>query len=286
LIDAVLQVPPFHVRLRSPLASVTRHVEFFYPQAPGLADEAFVDFDIQLIPGRGIRRLWGRQARFLLDGVESFFPLPLEQAAPMFEWGMNWCVAQRPLGYLVMHAAVVESGGRALVLPGFPGAGKSTLCAALTHVEGWRLFSDELAILDPREGLLWPHPRPISVKNSSIDIVAGFPASRVGPIYEDTRKGRISHLACPALAMRRASDPARPGWVVFPRFVADSPLRIEPITRVEAFSWISEQSFNRERMGEAGFRGLCDMLSACQCWELTYGSTAAGLQGIRTVCAQ
>ena len=51
-----------------------------------------------------LRKVWRPQVRFLLDGTEPFFPLPLAQAAPMFEWGMNWCVAQRPMGWLVMHA--------------------------------------------------------------------------------------------------------------------------------------------------------------------------------------
>lgn len=285
MIDTVLQIPPFQVHLRSPLASVARHVDFYYPDAVRAASDQFVDFDVEIVPAGGIRRWWKPQARFLLDGTEPFFPLPVDQAAPMFEWGMNWCVAQRPLGYSVMHAAVVERDGRALVMPGFPGAGKSTLCAALTHLAGWRLLSDELAILDPEQGLLLPHPRPISLKNASIDIVAGFPASRVGTTYTDTRKGSISHAACPPPSMQRAREPARPAWIVFPRFVAGSPLQIESVTRVEAFSWISEQSFNKERMGELGFRSLCDMLSRSECYELSYGSTADGLSGVRTVCA-
>ncbi|MDP1902425.1 MAG: HprK-related kinase A [Rubrivivax sp.] len=285
MIDAVLHIPPFHIRLRSPLASVSRHVGFYYLDCMSPVGDSFVDFDVEVVPAGGLRRWWKPQARFLLEGIEPFFPLPAEQAAPLFEWGMNWCVAQRALGYLVMHAAVVERDGRALVLPGFPGAGKSTLCAALTHLDGWRLLSDELAILDPKLGMLLPHPRPISVKNAAIDIVAAFPGSRVGTVYRDTRKGTITHAACPPASMKRAGEPARPAWVVFPRFVADSPLQIEPVTRVEAFSWISEQSFNKERMGELGFRGLCDMLSAAQCFELTYGSTTDGIEGVRRICA-
>lgn len=263
-----------------------RHVQTFYPGAIVAApDDPFVDFDIELLSGKGLRRAWRPQARFLLDGSESFFPLPAEQAAPMFEWGMNWCVAQRPLGWSVLHAAVLAREDKAVVMPGFPGAGKSTLCASLAFVAGWRLLSDELTLLDPADGLLVAHPRPISLKNASIEIVRAFPDAQLGPIYNDTRKGSITHAACPAVSRAAADRRARATWIVFPRFEAGAPLQRTRISRVEAFTLISEQSFNRERMGAVGFDALCSMLDNASCHELIYGSTAAGLEGIRQICS-
>jgi HprK-related kinase A len=283
--DATLHIPPFNVRLRSPFAAVRRHVQAFYPRAVLPADGgAFIDFDIEVVPARGLRKVWRPQARFLLDGAEPFFPLPAAQAAPMFEWGMNWCVAQRPMGWLVMHGAVLARDGAALVMPGFPGAGKSTLCASLAFIEGWRLLSDELTVLDPADGLLLPHPRPISLKNHSIDIVAAFPGAQLGPIYRDTRKGTITHAACPPASMAQAAERARAAWMVFPRFEAGAALQIERLSRVEAFTLISEQSFNGERMGAPGFDALCAMFDHVSCHELVYGSTEAGLEGIRRIC--
>ncbi|WP_395699853.1 HprK-related kinase A [Aquabacterium sp.] len=285
MFDATLHIPPFTVRLRSPFASVRRHVETFYSQSLLSEDSRdFIDFDVEILPGRGVRRVWRRQARFLLDGVEPFYPLPAAQAAPMFEWGMNWCVAQRPMGWLVMHGAVLAREGAALVMPGFPGAGKSTLCASLAFIEGWRLLSDEMTVLDPADGLLLPHPRPISLKNNSIDVVAAFPEARLGPIYRDTRKGTITHAACPPASLRQADQRARAAWIVFPRFEAGATLRIEQLSRVEAFTLISEQSFNGERMGAPGFEALCAMLDHVSCHELVYGSTEQGLEGIRRIC--
>lgn len=287
MFDATLHIPPFNVRLRSPLAAVRRHVETFYPQAMLPPDRpAFIDFDVEIVPGQGLRRFWRPQVRFLLDGAEPFFPLPLAQAAPMFEWGMNWCVAQRPLGWLVMHGAVLaRDDGAALVMPGFPGAGKSTLCASLAFIEGWRLLSDELTVLDPADGQLVPHPRPISLKNASIDVVAAFPGARLGPVYRDTRKGTITHAVCPPASMARAGERARAAWIVFPRFEAGASLHVERLSRVEAFTLISEQSFNGERMGGPGFEALCAMFDHVTCHELVYGSTAEGLEGIRRISA-
>jgi HprK-related kinase A len=194
-------------------------------------------------------------------------------------------VAQRPLGYVVMHAAVLARGHRAVMMPGFPGAGKSTMCAALAFCEGWRLLSDELAILDPADGQLLPHPRPISVKNASIGIVADFPGVRLGPVYRDTRKGDISHAACLAGAVNAAAERARVAWVVFPRFDALAQPRCEEMSRVEAFTLISEQSFNKERMGEVGFDALCRLLDGARCFDIGYRSTQEGLDIVRRLCA-
>jgi len=283
LIEDVLEIPPFTVRLRSPFQGAAEHIDAFYRASKRPSAFSFIDFDIDLKPGRWLRRWWRAQARFALDGEEPFYPLPAQQAGPMFEWGLNWCVAKRPLGYLVMHAAVLARAGRAVMMPGFPGAGKSTLCAALAFCEGWRLLSDELAILDPVDGCLLPHPRPISVKNASIDIVAGFPGARLGPVYRNTRKGDVSHLACPPQALHAAGERARVAWVVFPRFDATAEPRCEEISRVEAFALISEQSFNNERMGERGFDALCGLLDQARCFEIGYRSTQEGLDIVRSL---
>lgn len=283
MIDTVLHIPPFNIRVRSPFASVSAHLDFFYKDYPRCAPGGFVDFDVQVLHGQGLRRWWHPQTRFLLDGIESFFPLPVDQAAPMLEWGLNWCIASRPLGFLVMHAGLLALSDKALMMPGVPGAGKSTLSASLCVLEGWRLLSDELAILDPVTGLMQPHPRPISLKNASIDIVGKYCGANIGRVYQDTRKGTISHAACPPASVAASGQAARVNWVVFPRFELGNPPSCEEISRVEAFSLISEQSFNRERMGEIGFDALCAMLTDTRCFQIVYGSTNDGLQLIREI---
>ncbi len=182
-----------------------------------------------------------------------------------------------------MHAGLLAQSGHALMMPGFPGAGKSTLCASLCLLEGWQLLSDELAILDPGSGLMQPHPRPISVKNTSIDVVTTFPQVRLGPVYLDTRKGSISHVACPPNSVGASALAAPVRWVVFPRFEEGSAPRCDETSRAEAFALISEQSFNKERMGEVGFEALCNMLTAADCFQIVYGSTADGLRLIRDI---
>lgn len=285
MFDAVLRIAPFNIRLRSPFDSVVQHVETFYAAYPRIGHETFIDFDISIVPGRGLHRWIKPQARFELDGTDPFLPLPIDQAAPLFEWGLNWSIASRPLGYLVMHAAVLARDGNAIVLPGFPGAGKSTLCASLMLLADWQLFSDELAILDPSSSELQPNPRPISLKNESIDVVRQLPCARIGPSYPDTRKGTISHAAPNPPSIANSESTARCRWIVFPQFEAGCRPQCEELTRAEAFALISEQSFNKERMGKSGFDALCAMLDGARCFQIDYGSTEDGLALVQSICS-
>jgi hypothetical protein len=71
-----------------------------------------------------------------------------------------------------VHAGVVASGGRAVVLPGPTRAGKTALVVALLRA-GATYYSDEFAVLDP-QGRVLPYAKPLSVR--SID---GAGATRV-----------------------------------------------------------------------------------------------------------
>jgi HprK-related kinase A len=104
------------------------------------------------------------QVLFRLDGVVPFRSLPLRHAVPIFEWGLNWCIVSRANNYLIIHAAAIEKGGHVAIMPGVPGSGKSTLTAGLVN-RGWRLLSDEMALISLTDGSVTPLVRPISLEN-------------------------------------------------------------------------------------------------------------------------
>ena len=69
----------------------------------------------------------------MADGRKPFWPLPAAHMLPALEWGINWCIATRSNHLLMLHSAVVERGGAAILFPAWSGHGKSTLCTALVH---------------------------------------------------------------------------------------------------------------------------------------------------------
>ncbi|MBS0445810.1 MAG: HprK-related kinase A [Proteobacteria bacterium] len=269
-----LRTGPVVSRIRSRIGAVARGIALHYAEHALAADEGYADFHISIERPLGLRRWIQPQVLFRFDDDLPFAPLPGDQGFPMLEWGLNWCVSAHCHQYLTIHAAVVERGGRALILPAPSGSGKSTLCAGLTF-SGWRLLSDELTLIDPASGCVVPLPRPISLKNASIDAVRRFAADAViGPVVQETLKGAVAHVKPPLDGVRRAGETAAPGWVVLPQFVAGSAARLEPLSRARAFMRLVDNAFNYQVHGRRGFDVLAALIERCDCYTFTYSALA------------
>ncbi|HHH36201.1 MAG TPA: HprK-related kinase A [Gammaproteobacteria bacterium] len=265
-----LRTGPVTVRIQTTLTQVMEGLAVLYADHPVADVEQFLDFHIRLARPSGPRRWFKPQVCFYLDGRSPFKPLPLSQAFPMLEWGLNWCMASFMHQYLLLHAAVVERNGIAVILPGAPGAGKSTLCAALVG-RGWRLFSDEMAIVSLEDGRLVPNPRPIGLKNESIDVIRRFaPEGVMGTACVDTRKGTVAHMKPPRDSVRRAGEGAPARFVVAPRYLPGGRGRLEAEGRAAMLMTLVENAFNYNVVGKAGFTRLADLIDACECYRFEY----------------
>jgi len=111
--EFVIEIPPFVTRLRCDVLRAASDIGSMYGEFDLLSPDAFADFHIEVSHEPGLRRWLRPQARFHYDGRPAFAPLPADQAFTMIEWGLNWCVAAHAHQYLIIHAAVIEKGGRA-----------------------------------------------------------------------------------------------------------------------------------------------------------------------------
>jgi len=263
---------PFVSRIVSKLPELAAPLHLLYADFPIEPPGGICDFHVCVRP-RSLRLPWEeQQVEFLLDGVRVFQPVPRQSALTVFEWRLNWCVYALANNFLIYHAAVVERDGLSLLLPGHSGVGKSTLCAGLVTA-GWRLLSDELALLNPDDGRLRPLARPISLKNQSIDLIKSIaPDGTFGPIATDTAKGRVAHMKPPTSSVRRAGQPAAPRLIVLPRFRRGAPLRLAPVPKTKAFFRLAETAVNYETHGEQGFLAMIRLIDASDCYELEYSS--------------
>lgn len=268
-----LRTGPVVTTIRSPLPAVRRGIALHYAQHTVEPDHGFADFHVSVERPRTVRRWIKKQVVFRNDGTVPFAPLPGDQGFAMLEWGLNWCVSSHCHQYLILHAAVLERGGRALILPAPSGSGKSTLCAGLVFGGGWRLLSDEMALIDPASCHVVPLPRPVSLKNESIDVMREFaPAALFGEVVRETIKGRVAHVRPPADGVLRADQSALPAWVVIPRYVAGAAAQLQPLSRAHAFMSLVDNAFNYNVHGRRGFTAFADVIDRSDCHGFSYSS--------------
>jgi hypothetical protein len=265
-----LRMGEFTVNLRTGLPGVVDGISLMYGNFPLGETAGFADFHVTVASPPGLRRWFRPQVLFSHDGHTPFKPLPVQHGYALLEWGLNWCISSHCHQYLTIHAGVIERNGHAAILPAPPGSGKSTLCAALVQ-RGWRLLSDELALVSRRSGLLMPIARPVNLKNQSIDIIRAFePGAVIGEPATETSKGTVAHMRAPDESVRRAHEPAQPAWVIFPRYEASASPRLVPMPKGEAFMQLADSAFNYSALGEEGFRVLADTIERCDCFSFTY----------------
>ncbi|MGD2064113.1 MAG: HprK-related kinase A [Nitrospirota bacterium] len=272
-----LRTGPFVCHLRSPIRGVATGLHLLYGDHALSPDTVFADFHVQLTRPKGLRRWLRPQVVFHFDDQIPFKPLPLVQAFPMLEWGLNWCVANHAHQYLVVHAAAVAKDDWAIIMPAPPGSGKSTLCAGLV-ARGWRLLSDELTLISVDDGLIAPLPRPVSLKNQSIEVMRQF-APRLSMTDEchDTLKGTVAHMGLPYGSIARGDTPARPAWIVFPRYQAGSDTSLAPRKKGETLLQVAQNGFNYSILGRRAFDLLTDTVGHCACYDFTYSRLAEAI---------
>lgn len=131
-----------------------------------------------------------------VDGTRLAGSADVEDALLALELDLHQYVGEQARERLFVHAGVVGWGGRAIVLPGRPMAGKSTLVSALLRA-GATYYSDECAALD-RQGRVHPFPRRLAMRGSD-----GAPARR---------------YVAAELGARPGSEPLPVGLIAFARY--------------------------------------------------------------------
>ena len=270
-----VQIGPVGFRIGSDWRAPIAQLESLYATYPKPHD-GVPDFTVRLFAARPWRRFVRPAVMIGGDYVlPEAAPLPLAQGLLAAEMGMNLQMALGQRRYLLLHAAVVERNGQALILTGISGAGKSTL-AALLSLRGWRLMGDEFALLDPETGLIHAFPRLISLKNASIATVAAeLPADRFGPLLEGTPKGSIRHVVPDAAAVAAMDQPARPALILFPSFGFEPAAR--DVSPSEVFVRLTQASTNYVAIGERGFDALTALVKSVPARAIDYPDTASAV---------
>ncbi|MEQ8264505.1 HprK-related kinase A [Pseudohaliea sp.] len=276
-LDQALRIGPYTYRIRSELPELAAPVASLYGTFPKADSGSYIDFDVSLSP---VRRRPGGPARaiFRFDHRDHFAPVERRHAFATLEWGMNWCVSVHCNEYLKLHAGVVATETGAIVLPGVPGAGKSTLCALL-GLNGWRVLSDEHALVTPGTKEVTPIYRPISLKNESITLIETLHGDAIfGPPIVDTHKGTVSHLKADQHPDTFDPAPVTVRAIVFPQYRADGEQQLARRSKTSSFLTAAYHAFNYSLLGTAGFEAMRTLIDGTPCYDLQYRDPAWALR--------
>lgn len=268
--DFILDLKPFRFSISTDSERVIANLHTIYGKQFQANQGQVTDYHLRLERAKGLRRFWHPQARFFCDQQEPFKPLKHDQAYAFLEWGMNYTVAANEMQYVIVHSGVLAKDNKAILFPAPPGSGKSTLTSYLAH-SGWRLLSDEMALIHPNSKWVQPFVRPICLKNNSIPLAKRwFPHANFSTIAKDTHKGDVIHLSPPAESWQQADQAAEIVAVVFPNYRADIELDIYQLNQNQGFMQLAENAFNYGVMGESGFSTLTQIIESSGCYEIFY----------------
>ena len=185
--------------------------------------------------------------RYLRDEVV----LRLMQARPDLLW---------------LHAGAAAYRGKAVLISGVSGRGKSTLVTKLsTH--GWTYLSDDVLPLDPNLGKVMPFPE--------IPMVRQNAGQEISPAHLGTlRKTRID--LGPENVCRQATPISA---LILPAFNFNSQTRLEPCSPAAAVLEMLQNSLNFVHHREAAVDYLCQLAKQVPAFRLIFsdGNHAAKL---------
>jgi HprK-related kinase A len=278
-----LDTGAFTTHLRIDVPALVADFAAMYAHYPLVDPAGIDDFQVRIGAPSLLRRLVRPQVVNWVDDEQLIEPLPLDQALPCLESALNLAVAYLDVAPLIVHSAVLERDGRALVMPAPSGSGKSTLCAALAW-RGWRLMSDEMAIFCCETGHLRANPRPVSLKNHAVEVIRAFePRARFSRIYAGTSKGDIAYMQAPPHAVARAHDNAAPGLLVAPMFRAGAAVSVREMDRDEGFRWLTDNSINYASLLQYGFDTVTRFIEHSGLYTLTYSNLDEAIDTINTL---
>jgi hypothetical protein len=123
----------------------------------------FVDYLYSLKVGGADARRGVRHFTLLYFGLQRLFrTMDPAEALDMLEGHLQWQVAVNAHNRVLIHAGTVSWQGRAIILPGYSRAGKSTLVTELLK-RGATYYSDEYAVLDG-QGRVHPYARRLALR--------------------------------------------------------------------------------------------------------------------------
>jgi hypothetical protein len=264
------EIAGFNVRMEFETESLKNSIALVFGRSP--SERELSDCILQILEIDGTACVLRDKASILL--------CPVFELAACLKAYLIQRILDRRAGDVAFHSAMLSYVGKALLISGAPGAGKSTLTARLLE-EGYEYAGDDVVLIAPNgkaEGL----PFPITLKSGSWSLVNRFrpeidslaihgrpDAMRLRFLWPD----KIAHGALPV------------SWCIFIRRAPTGDTTISRLSKSDALQRLIESSYSQ---GEKLTLELClalrHMITNADSFELIYSDSDSAKKAIMSTC--
>lgn len=178
---------------------------------------------------------------------------------------------------LFLHAAVVELDGRAIVLCGHSGTGKSTTTFALLH-HGFGYLSDELAPVDVASGIVHPFAHALCLKQ--------VPPAPYRLPSRTLDAGETLHVPVAALPGAAVLESRPLAALVFLQREAEPRSRgLQPLTSAAACAHVLSSALNALAHPDQGADAALEIVRRVPAFRLDIGELSAAVAALRSLPA-
>lgn len=185
------------------------------------------------------------------------------------EWITSAFITSCP-DLLWLHAGAAMGDGRAVLLPGAAGAGKSTLTAGLV-ARGWSYLADDIVPVDPLRHCMLSFPFTPAVR--------AVPYHEGGNWREFLRQEK-AHLDIHSEQISTVPVPV--GSIIFPEYSADVPgeVILEPISTMAATQALMTQCIRYETRKEQTIGKLFALARSAPSFRLAYSNPGRAVNNL------
>jgi hypothetical protein len=172
-----------------------------------------------------------------------------------------------------LHAGAVARNGKAVLVPGGTGSGKSSLIAWFVD-QAFAYLSDEIALLAGGGADVLGLPRALVIKPGADKAVLALTAFAGA---ETIPSGEHVILGSPGATVKDRALPC--GLIVFPQFTSNAELRIEAMSAAGSALRLIGCNLNARNLPDGGFAAISKLARAVPAVSLEYGAYAQ-LEGV------
>jgi len=202
-----------------------------------------------------------------------------ESLAPRVKYHLSRIVIGEHPHMLHLHSGAVALAGKLVLLPGQRGSGKTLLTARLLAA-GAQYFSDEVVLIERGTAAVQPFPLSLCVKREGVDALLPFhPGLAELPEHEREDALWVRYLTPPLGSVAAAA--LAPSAVVFPRYEAGAPVRLQRLPAAETFARLMGECVAiPDRLAAADAAALVRAAEAWPGYELVSGNLDGSAEAV------